>query len=419
MSNRVFVVDMDQNPLMPCSAARARQLLKTREAAVFKHQPFTIILKDREGGAVQPVQFKVDPGSKQTGLALVAEFPRGREVVFAAEIEHRGQAVKKGLESRRLLRRGRRARHTRYRVKRFDNRTRPRGRLPPSLRSRVDNVLTWRRRLAKWAPISSTSMELNRFDTQLMENPDISGVEYQQGTLLGYEVREYLLEKYHRTCAYCEKKDVPLEIDHIIPKSRGGVDSVRNLAIACVKCNQKKGNKTAAEFGHPEVEKLARLPLKDAAAVNASRKAVKNGLAGFDPSIECGSGGRTKFNRRTQGYPKAHWIDAACVGPTGQVVKLDPETRPLFIKAMGRGSRQKCQTDKYGFPIRHRGDHVRHFGFQTGDLVVARRGSTVLVGRVTVRRTPHFNVRGKSFHPRNCRLLQRSDGYSYLEGKKP
>jgi 5-methylcytosine-specific restriction endonuclease McrA len=386
-------------------------LLRTGGAAVFRHQPFTIILAQRkEEPAVQPIAFKVDPGSRTSGLVLVADFQRGPQVVFAAELAHRGQAIKGAMEGRRALRRGRRQRHTRYRPKRFDNRVRPEGWLPPSLRSRILNIVTWRRRLGRWAPLAHTTMELVRFDTQALQNPEISGVEYQQGTLLGFEVREYLLEKFHRTCVYCKKTGVPLEIDHIVPRSRGGVDSVRNLTLACQRCNQKKGNRTAAEFGHPEVEKLARLPLKDAAAINTTRWELWRQLTALHGPIETGSGGRTKFNRRQQGYPKAHWIDAACVGVSGQQVKLNPVLKPLLIKAVGRGKRQYCQTDRYGFPKGQPRQRIkRYFGFQTGDLV--RAGS--LCGHVTVRRTPKFDLCGRSAHPRNCRLLQRADGYRY------
>jgi hypothetical protein len=47
--------------------------------------------------------------------------------------------------------------------------------------------------LRKLAPIEAISQELVRFDMQLMANPDIQGKEYQQGTLAGYETREYLI----------------------------------------------------------------------------------------------------------------------------------------------------------------------------------------------------------------------------------
>jgi len=268
---RVFVLDRNKQPLMPCHPARARELLDKGKAAVYRQYPFTIILKERDGGDVQPIAFKVDPGSKTTGIALVADFKRGKRLIWAAELIHRGQQIKDALESRRSLRRGRRARHTRYRPARFDNRRRAEGWLPPSLMSRVDNIVTWANKLGRFSPLASVSLELVKFDMQAMQNPEISGVEYQQGELMGYEVREYLLEKWGRKCAYCGVKDVRFEVEHINPKSRGGSNRVSNLTIACRKCNEAKGNQTAAEFGHPDIQAKAKAPMKDAAAVNASR----------------------------------------------------------------------------------------------------------------------------------------------------
>ena len=110
-----------------------------------------------------------------------------------------------------------------------------------------------------------------RFDTHALQNPEITGVEYQQGELMGYEVREYVLEKWKRHCAYCGKANVPLEIEHLTPRSRGGSDRVSNLTLACTPCNQKKGNRTAAEFGYPELQTKAKAPSKDAAAINSIR----------------------------------------------------------------------------------------------------------------------------------------------------
>src|SRR5690606_34544700 len=174
-------------------------------------------------------------------------------------------------ESRASLRKTRRNRKTRYRKARFSNPGTPKGWLPPSLKSRVFNILTWVRRISKFAPVSHLSMETVKFDTQKMQNPEISGVEHQRGTLWGYEVKEYLLEKWNRTCSYCQTQNVPLEIEHILPSSRGGSDRVSNLTLACRPCNQKKGSKTAAEFGFPNIQAQALKPLKDAAAVNATR----------------------------------------------------------------------------------------------------------------------------------------------------
>jgi 5-methylcytosine-specific restriction endonuclease McrA len=422
---RVLVVDKNKQPLMPCHPARARELLNKGKAAIYRRFPFTIMLREREGGAVQPVTFKVDPGSKITGIALVADFKRGQRLIWAAELTHRGQQIKNALLSRRALRRGRRARHTRYRAVRFLNRRRPAGWLPPSLMSRVDNITTWAKRLGRFSPLTSISLELVKFDTQALQNPEISGVEYQQGELMGYEVREYLLEKWGRKCAYCGVDGVLLEVEHIIPKSRGGSNRVSNLCLACHECNQKKSNLTAAEFGHPQVQAVAQKPLHDATAVNATRWKLYGVLVQTGMPLEVGTGGRTKFNRAKQGYAKTHWLDAACVGASGEQVLVAPNHTPLLIKATGHGSRQMCRTDKYGFPIRYRLRQKRHFGFQTGDIVkaVVPKGKKVGTnsGRVACRATGSFNITTSAgivegINHKYCTALHKSDGYTYTKG---
>jgi len=420
---RVLVIDRNKKALMPCYTARARQLLK---AAVHRRFPFTIILKEREGGDTQPVALKVDPGSKTTGLALVADFQRGKRVIWGAELTHRGQQIRDALLSRSQQRGSRRARHTRYRAARFRNRRRSAGWLPPSLKSRVDNIWAWAVRLAWHCPLTSISQELVRFDMQLLENAEISGIEYQQGALQGYEVREYLLEKWGRTCAYCGAKDLPLEIEHIIPKTRGGSSRISNLSLACHACNQKKGSQTAAEFGHPAIQAKAKQPLKDAAAVNTTRWALFERLKLTGLPVEAGTGGRTKINRFSQGYPKAHWIDAACVGESGEAIVLNPSHITLSIKATGHGSRQMCRTDKYGFPTRHRLRQKRHFGFQTGHIVKARvptgKYAGTHVGRVACRTTGSFDIAttaGKvTVSHKLLKTLHHSDGYTYEKGKR-
>ena len=421
---RVLVLDKVKKVLMPCHPARARELLRKGKAKVFKLYPFTIIMTEREEGDIQNVAFKVDPGSKQTGIALVADFKRGKRVILAVVLEHRGRQIKSALETRRALRRSRRARHTRYRPARFLNRHTDKGYLLPSLQSRIDNIWTWLCRINSTCPISSISQELVRFDMQLMQNAEISGVEYQQGTLVGMEVREYLLEKWRRKCAYCGKKDVPLEIDHITPKSRGGSNRISNLTLACHNCNQAKGTQTAAEFGHPEIQGKSKLPLKDAAAVNATRWALRNRLQTTGLSLETGTGGCTKFNRTKQEYPKAHWIDAACVGQSGECVYINPQQSYLHIKATGHGSRQICRTDKYGFPTRHRLRQKQHFGFQTGDIVkaISPAGKYIgtHIGRVACRATGNFDITTSTakvtVSHKHIKIIHHSDGYSYQKG---
>jgi 5-methylcytosine-specific restriction endonuclease McrA len=418
----VFVVDVEKQPLAPCHPARARRLLTSGKAAVWRRYPFTIMLKHAVSDAQpQPLRAKIDPGSRITGLAVVNDSTG--QVVWAGELMHRGQQVKARLDQRRACRRGRRQRHTRYRPARFDNRRRPQGWLPPSLASRISNVLTWVRRLRRHAPIGAVSQELVKFDMQLLEQPDITGTQYQQGELAGYEVREYLLEKWGRKCAYCGATGVPLQVEHLVPRARGGTNRVSNLTLACAPCNTAKGTQTAAEFGHPEVQAQAKLPLKDAAAVNASRWARYHRLERMGLPVEAGTGGRTKWNRARRGLPKAHWVDAACVGATTPERLLTAGVVPLLITATGRHSRQMCRTNAYGFPDKVPKATSVVGGFRTGDLVRAvvppsSAKAGVHVGRLAARATGSCNIKTRAgtvqgIHIRYCRPLQRGDGYSY------
>jgi 5-methylcytosine-specific restriction endonuclease McrA len=344
-----LVVDTEKRPLSPCHSARARRLLTEGKAAVWRRYPFTIILKcvvpEANPG---PLRLKIDPGSRTTGLALVNDTTE--QVAWAAEVAHRGTRIHEALLARSAQRRGRRQRHTRYRPARFDNRRRSAGWLPPSLQSRVSNVLAWVARVRRYAPVAAFAQELVRFDTHLMEHPEISGAQYQQGELAGYEVREYLLEKFRRQCAYCGTTGEPLQTEHIVPKARSGTNRVSNLAPACERCNTAKGTRTAEEFGHPDVQAQARQPLKDAAAVNASRWALYDRLQATGLPVEVGTGRRTRWNRTQRGLPKAHWIDAACLGASTPQRLTCPGVAPLQITATGRHSRQMCRANAYGFP---------------------------------------------------------------------
>jgi len=289
----------------------------------------------------------------------------------------------------------------------------------------VENIETWIRRLRSLCPITAISLELVKFDTQAMLSPEISGVEYQQGELHGYEVREYLLEKFGRKCVYCGAENIPLQVEHIVPKARGGSNQVSNLTLACEPCNKKKGSQTAEEFGHPKVQAQAKKPLKDATVVNTTRWALYRRIKATGLPVEVGTGGRTKYNRSIRKLPKTHWLDAACVGAsTPESLKVEG-IRPLVITAMGRGSRQMCRMDKYGFPRTGAKQFKRVQGFQTGDMVKAivptGKKAGTYIGRVAIRATGNFNIKTKSctvqgIGYRYCQMLQRTDGYAYERG---
>jgi len=423
MSNYVLVIDANNQPLNPCHPSVARKLLKQKKATVFRRYPFTIILnKTVENPQTESIELKFDPGSKTTGIALV----QGNKVIWGAELTHRGQAIKASLESRRSLRHSRRNRKTRYRQARFMNRKRSEGWLAPSLIHRVETTLTWVKKLMRFAPITAIIQELVRFDLQKLENPEISGIEYQQGELQGYEVREYLLEKWQRKCAYCGIENVPLQVEHIQPKAQGGSDRISNLCLACEKCNLKKGTQDIEKFLAHKPDILKRIlsqskrPLKDAAAVNSTRWSLLNRLKEMGLPVSTGSGGLTKFNRTRLNLPKTHWLDAACVG---RIESLKILTRqPLLIQATGHGSRQICRTDKLGFPSRYVPRFKFVKGFQTGDIVkaIVTQGKKIgtYIGRVAVRSTGSFNITSKEgiiqgISYKYCTIIHRKDGYLY------
>ena len=432
MSN-VFVVDTNKQPVNPVHAGQARILLSSGKAAVYKRYPFTIILKTAvEEPRLEPLHLKIDPGSKTTGLALVNDATG--QIVFAAELTHRGGAISKSLDSRRAVRKSRRHRNMRYRQPRFANRrNEKKGWLPPSLESRISNIITWVKRLLRLCPITAISQELVKFDLQQMENPELTGTEYQQGTLFGYEVREYILEKWGRKCAYCGAEHVPLQIEHICPRAVREDNRVCNLTLACGPCNQRKGTQDIRIFLAHQPDLLATLlaqakaPLKDAASVNATRWTLYERLREVGLPIEGSSGGLTKYNRIRQGLPKTHWIDAANVGKSTPDRLQGKGVVPLLITANGHGCRQMCLMDKRGFPRTKpkRAQSVK--GFQTGDIVkaIVTRGTKIgtYVGRVAVRATGSFNIRTKDgtvegISHNACHSVHHADGYSYQFGRE-
>jgi hypothetical protein len=269
-------------------------------------------------------------------------------------------------------------------------------------------------------------------------------VEYQHGTLYGYEIREYLLDKYKHTCQYCnESKNVVLEWEHKIPKSRGGSDSVKNATLACHKCNQDKGSLTPAEWLEV-VKKQRPSKLRDAriqgiqrvidnkikgsnrycAWVSATRRYIERFLFDTFGDVECSSGGRTKYNRTRLGLPKDHHYDALCVGTVPEAGYHDcTHGYCLYAKAIGRGSRHRSINYPCGIIKTKFGKlSKRRFGFQNGDIIeaIVPKGKYQgrHVGKVITRITGYFNIQtilGAMIRTnyKCCCVLQYCNGYEY------
>ncbi len=297
----VFVLNKYGKPLMPCKPAKASHLLKQGKVKVVKRNPFTIQWMYGCGGRVQKITLGIDLAYKFLGFSAVTD----KKELIQGELILRTDISDK-ISERRMYRRQKRNKLW-YRKPRWNNRasTKKEGWLAPSIMQKLNTHILLVDKIKKLLPISDVIVEVASFDAQKMVNPEISGIEYQQGELQGYEIREYLLEKFGRKCAYCGKKDVPLEIEHIIPKSRCGNSRVNNLTISCHKCNQKKGDMTAEEFRHSEVQTQAQESLKATAFMNNIRWKLVNTLG-----CKWTYGYITKHNRIKLGLRKSHSNDA-------------------------------------------------------------------------------------------------------------
>jgi len=331
---KVFVLSQGGKPLMPTSPRRARLWLEAKQAYVVRRDPFTIRLRFATKEHVQPAKVGVDSGSKEVGIAAVAN----GEVVLKAEVVLRDDISAK-MTQRRRFRRNRRMRKTRYRKARAANRGRPAGWLPPSLHSKAEATVKAVRLIDSFLPVGRVIVEVGSFDAHRIQHPGIAHLEYQQGELQGYLLREYVLDKWQRKCAYCDAHDVPLELEHIVPRSRGG----SNLTLACHACNQRKGQKTAAEFGFPEVQAQARTPLRDAAHVSSLKSRVVHGLQALfgEGHVHLTYGYETKYKRRQVLHlPKSHANDAVAI-----TCQIDEVVRQLemthHLRCLARGQYQR------------------------------------------------------------------------------
>jgi len=334
----IYVLATSGKPLMPTKNQRkVWYWLRKGLAHVVRREPFTVQLHFATSPYIQPVKVGVDTGSQTVGIAATTN----GEIVYQAEVHLRDDITNK-LTQRRQYRRNRRMRKTRYRAARWTNRRRPSGWLPPSLRSKTEATLKAVNFVAALLPVSQVNVELASFDTQKMQDANIHGLEYQQGQLQGYLVREYILNKWNRRCSYCGASQIPLQLEHIVPRSRGGSNRPSNLALACEPCNTRKGKQTATEFGYPDVQAQARIPLRDAAHVSSLKTGLLAQLAqafGLD-RVHVTFGYETKYKRiQVLDLPKSHSNDAVAIAcAIGEVVK--PLAVTYQFRCIPRGNYQ-------------------------------------------------------------------------------
>ena len=418
----VLVVDKHKKPCNTISEAYARRLLFKKQAVIHKRFPFTIRLKnDNAVLKERSYTVKIDPGSRHTGVAVVDDKD---SVVMLAELEHRGHLIKRNMDSRRAVRCHRRNRKTRYRPARFLNRTKHKGWLAPSVKSRADNIVNFIKKYKKLLNISKVMIENVSFDVaQMSSNTKLWGNAYQQGPLYQQKLRSFIFSRSNNKCVYCGAKAT--EIDHIIPRANGGTDSTYNLVASCRACNEKKSNLTLKEFGKSVGKDFSKLKPKklpkDAAIVQSSRNYMVREITKLVSDTTTHDAWLTKYNRDQLGLPKEHYYDALSVGEVPPKFNFFTD-KILQISAKGRGSRQMCRVNRYGFPRTSAKASKSVKGFQTGDMVkvIVLTGSKQgeYLGRVAVKSSGYFDIQTRTktiegIGYKYCHIVQRSDGYLY------
>ena len=387
-TTQACVLDQHGKPLMPTKRlGKVYRLLKTQKAHIVSYEPFTIQLDYKpDTHVIQPMTLGVDSGAIHSGYSVANEQREfySSEVIARDNISYR-------ISDRRMYRQNRRYRKTRYRKPRFNNRkNKKKGWLPPSLEQKIAVQLNEIDHLHRHFPIETIIVEVAEFNIQKIKNPDISGKDYQQGTLQGYNIRNYLLEKHGRKCFYCDKEVSNFEVEHMIPKAKGGSNRIDNLTLSCHSCNQKKGTLTAEEFikqtlpAEKVAKKLKQLSkekrlFKYMAHMNATRWTLYDAINDKYPNVKMTYGYITKYNRIQAGLPKAHHIDAKCITGFAQVPSFD--TTVVKMK-MRRHNRQLHRaTFSKGHVRKAASLPTVMFGFRLYDIVMYNNHRYYIKGR--------------------------------------
>lgn len=379
----VYVLNNQGNPIMPCSSAKARKLLKDGKAKIIKRDIFTIQLLYSSSGYKQEIALGVDSGSKTIGLSATTK----EKELFAGEYQLRND-ISDLLSDRRMYRRARRGRKTRYRKPRFLNRvrTKNKGWLAPSVEHKIQSHVNIIDRLHKILPISKVVVELANFDIQKLNNPDINKWDYQKGERLGFEnVKSYVLYRDDYECQHCKgkSKDNRLEVHHIIQRKDGGSNNQENLITLC-SLHHKEVHKGKIELNVKGVKKK----YKDATHMNIMKNFIYQRLIKLYSNIEITYGYITKHNRYENGIDKTHRFDALTISGNFKAKHLN---YVFYMKKVRCQNRQihKAKILKGGIRKLNQAKYEIH-GFRLFDKVLFNSREYFVFGR---RNSGYFDIR--------------------------
>jgi len=376
----VYVLNRYGKPLMPCSARKARILLKQKKAIVKKREPFTIQLLYGSSGYKQDISLGVDCGSKHVGLSATTN----KKELYASEVTLRNNIVDL-LSTKRENRRTRRN-HLRYRPSRFNNRvhSKNKGWFAPSVKHKIQTHLRVIKNVYKILPVKNLIVEIASFDIQKIKNPNIQGTEYQNGEQLGFwNTREYILFRDGHKCQNCKgkSKDPILNVHHIQSRKIGG-DAPNNLITLCETCHN------LYHKGEIQLKLKRGFSFKDATFMGIMKWALYEKLKMTYDNINLTFGYITKSTRIKYNLPKEHYIDARCISgnplakPLGYIYfqkKIRCHNRQIHKANLLKGSMKKLNQAPY-----------KVFGFRLFDKVKYNNIDCFIFGR---RQSGYFDLR--------------------------
>ena len=319
---------------MPCSQRKARLLLKEGKAKIIDYKPFTIQLTTPTGETTQEVHLGVDTGAKHIGIAATS----GNKVLLKGEIELR-DGVHEAMVSRSLLRRTRRVRKLRHRKDRFLNRKRIKGWLPPTVQSKLNATFMWIDKFESLLPNPILHIEVGKFDTQKMINPDIINEEYQNGQCAGYyDVRYFVFARDNYTCQVCKKKNKILNTHHIVYKTEGGTDRADNLITVCTDCHTSENHKVGGILYNWMIKHKKVKQYKEATFMNIVRKRTFEKY----PEAIITYGSETSPYRKELGLKKTHYNDAIAISKIENIKENTNEW--FYIKQFRKKKRSLHET---------------------------------------------------------------------------
>lgn len=361
----VYVISQNNKPLMPCSNAIARLLLKQGKAKVKRRCPFTIKLTYETTNYTQDLTLGVDTGSGTIGTAVSDE---NGNIVYMSEVVVRNDITDK-MTQRSKYRRNRRNRKTRYRKARWLNRKNSikTDRFSPTMISKFHSHIKEIEYIKSILPIKNLVLETGQFDTHLMKNPILANPKvkhwgYQKGINYGFEnTKSMVLNRDNYTCQCCKgkHKDSKLEVHHIVFRSQGGSDEQDNLITLCHTCHK---NLHSGKI-NPKLKGKTKGNLKYATQMNSIRCQL---FRNYSDAIET-FGYVTKANRLQLGVDKEHYYDACTIATQGNpfTVKSNLYRKKCvsigdYQQTKGVRSEQSITTGKIcGF---RKYDKVKYFG---------------------------------------------------------